>query len=579
MKAVRAGQYGAYFLVFAAVCAAFAKTVGYPFVLWDDPQYIQNNPLVNPQIPWPPDGFLTAELGYPIPVTVGLYRLVATLAGLQPWAFHALNVLLHALNTTLLFALLCRLGTRRMALFGALLWALHPLVVEPVTWCTGTKDLLYCCGFLLTIHAGLHRDRLPPWVLLVGLLTMLAKPTAIVLPAVLLWTVLATEGLAGLKRPGLRLAVLLLGVLALGIFAVGLFLAQHAPVDGYGTVDDSAGSLLERVAGVLQALDLQMRHALWPAGLLPQYFRLTDLRPTDPPFWRGLLWLLALILLAIAVFRAQDRRLRLWLGLALIAYVPVSMLLPIKRFTCDSYAYVPLLCLVALAVSALENAVNSWQLRGELALVCSQLLGLTLQQQPLWETSVRLWAVTVQVEPSQPLLIKRYAESLDALGLRDDAFTYLQRNMGYLKRGLGVDGMVLAMFADRAPPEQARALYAWTYAHERNLLPDAHRNFCTFVVKQQLQLTQTERQNLAQALDVLRRYHARRGEVQALLALAGLGGQQQLWPETAALLEHAWRLAGQQEHAEAAMVAYRNAGLLAEADRLQRALSTVPPVR
>jgi tetratricopeptide (TPR) repeat protein len=565
--------------VFALTFAVFARALGYGFVLWDDPQYIRDNPLVQPHVPWPPDGFLTPTLGYPIPVTMALYRLTAMLFGLAPAAFHAMNLLLHATNAALLFLLLRRTATLPVAWLGTALWALHPLVVEPVTWCTGTKDLLYALGFLLTLHAGLARGRVPPWLLLVALAAMLAKPTAIVLPACLLWTVVALDGKPGLRRPGLPLALLVSGALALAVFGAGLVLARHAGTDGYTTVDDSPSGLRERIAALLQALDLQMRHVFLPRDLLPQYFRVTDLRPGDAPFWRGMVWLTGLGALAWRVLRAEDRRLRWWLGLALLTYAPVSMLLPIRRFTCDSYAYVPLACLAGLAATALEPHLGKRPLQGLAGLLVAALLSLTLLQQPLWRDSLTLWGTNLAANPQRALLIKRYAEALDSAGRHDDAYAFLHKNLANVQRDRAVDGMVLALFADRAPVDEARALYAWTYAHEANQRPDAHRNFCTFVVKNALQLHGDERQNLATALDALRRQSGREGDVPALLALGALAVQQQIWPEAGALFEHAYLLGHDRQYAEAALMAYQNAHLPDAIARMQAALATASPVR
>ncbi len=567
------------FAVFAVVCAVFGRALGFGFVLWDDPQYIRDNPLVNPLIAWPPDGLLTPELGYPIPVTMALYRLNALLFGLTPVAFHGLNVLLHGVNATLLFLLLQRTASASVAWLGTALWALHPLVVEPVTWCTGTKDLLYAAGFLLTLHGAVGRDRVPPWLLLVGLAAMLAKPTAIVLPACLLWTVLALDGKAGLRRPGLGLAALLLSGLAVCVFGAGLFLAGHTSPDGYTTVDATPAGVQERLAAVLQALDLQVRHVVWPRHLLPQYFRLTDLRPSDPPFWRGLLALAGVAMLAAWVMRSTDRRLRWWLGLAAITYAPVSMLLPINRFTCDSYLYVPLACLAGLMATALEPHLAKRPVR-ELAIALSGgLLALTLVQQPLWRDSLTLWGTNLAADPHRSLLIKRYAETLNDLQRREEGYLFLRAHLVDLQRDRAVDSMVLAVFGDRAPVDEARALYLWAYAQEPNLRPAAHRNFCTFVVKQNLQLLPAERQNLARALDALRRDHGRRGEVPALLALGSLAVQQRLWPEAGGLFEHAFLLDHNRQHAEAALLAYQNAQLPDAVTRMQATLASMPAVR
>ena len=563
--------------VAAATFAVFARAIGFEFVLWDDPQYIRDNPLVQPQIPWPPDGMFTPALGYPIPLTVALYRLVAVLAGVTPAAFHALNVALHAVNAVLFFFLLRRTASVRVAALGTALWALHPLVVEPVAWCTGTKDLLYAAGLLLTLHGALERSRVPPWLQLVAVAAALAKPTAVVLPVCLLWTAVALDGRAGWRRPGLAVSLVLTGVVALAIWGAASFLAQHAGPDGYRTVDASVVTAPQRLAAVLQALDLQVRHVVWPHGLLPQYFRLTDLQPTDAPVVRGLLAAALLAGVAVAQLRAPDRRLRWWVGLLAITYAPVSMLVPILRFTCDSYLYVPLLAVAALVALTLESALGDRRLQAAALLAALCLLGLTLAQQGLWRNSVTLWGGNWRADPHHGLVTKRYAEALDAAGDHAGAYALVRHSLAELKSERMVDGMVLAVVADRAPPAEARALYLWAYAHQPQLRADAHRNFCTFVARQRPELTAAERRNLAVALDALRRFHAKNREVEALLALGSLAGEQRVWPEAGALFEQAFALSGQPEAARAALLAYQSAGLPDAVARLQASLARLAP--
>jgi hypothetical protein len=77
------------------------------------------------------------------------------LYGLNPWGHHLTNLLLHGLNTCLVFVLFVLLvgrgregsdnGVYIGGIFTALLFGLHPLRVESVAWVSERKDLL--CGF------------------------------------------------------------------------------------------------------------------------------------------------------------------------------------------------------------------------------------------------------------------------------------------------------------------------------------------------------------------------------------------------------------------------------------------------
>jgi hypothetical protein len=255
------------------------------------------------------------------------------------------------------------------------------------------------------------------------------------------------------------------------------------------------------------------------------------------------------------------------------------MVLPIVRFTCDSYVYVPLACLAGLVATALQPHWNQRAVQGAAVALSGGLLALTLTQQTLWRDSLTLWGTNLAAEPHQALLIKRYAESLDGAHRRGEAYAFLRDHIADVQRERVVDGMVLAVYGDQAPLETARDLYVWAYQHEPNLRPDAHRNFCTFIVQHQLALTAQERRNLATALDALRRHHARLGEVPALIALGSLAGQQRLWPEAGALFEHAFLLGHDRQAAEAARMAYQNANLPDGVARMNGTLATPAPVR
>ena len=74
--------------------------------------------------------------------------------GLKPWGHHLTNVVLHALNAGLVFALLQQMtGARWRSLLVAALFAVHPLRVESVAWVTERKDVLSGFFGLLALMA------------------------------------------------------------------------------------------------------------------------------------------------------------------------------------------------------------------------------------------------------------------------------------------------------------------------------------------------------------------------------------------------------------------------------------------
>src|SRR5690606_2454309 len=102
------------------------------------------------------DRLLTPHIGYPIPLVTALYGLLHAAFGVQPMAFHALSLLVHLLNVALVFSLCLRFATGALpAALATGLWALHPVLAEPVSWVTGLKDLLLLTGALVATHGAL----------------------------------------------------------------------------------------------------------------------------------------------------------------------------------------------------------------------------------------------------------------------------------------------------------------------------------------------------------------------------------------------------------------------------------------
>src|SRR5260221_10424910 len=117
------------------------------------------------------------------PFTFATLALNRALGGLQPWSYHAINLLLHAGVTWLFYLLLLSaLGispeTKMVALAAALLFAVHPIHTEAVTSVVGRAELL-AAGFLLGAWLLHLKDReIAASVCLV--LALLSKESAVV---------------------------------------------------------------------------------------------------------------------------------------------------------------------------------------------------------------------------------------------------------------------------------------------------------------------------------------------------------------------------------------------------------------
>ena len=134
------------------------------FINYDDQDYVTGNPHVQGGLNW--EGVKWAFLN-PVscnwhPLTMLSHMMDCQFFGLNPKGHHLTNVLLHALNVVLVFALFQQLtGATWRSLFVAALFAVHPLRVESVAWVAERKDVLSGCFGLLSLifYACYVRER------------------------------------------------------------------------------------------------------------------------------------------------------------------------------------------------------------------------------------------------------------------------------------------------------------------------------------------------------------------------------------------------------------------------------------
>jgi hypothetical protein len=187
-------------LLFLLVFAVFSPSLSYELVAVDDIHYISHNQLVLGGLSWSAIRVAFTDFYNQMyaPLLWISYMADVSFGGaspVQPWGFHLTNVLLHSLNSLLLYFLLlawCKKPWR--AFFFAALWALHPLRVESVAWVTERKDVLSGLFALLCLGCYWRANRHkaipaigPTLLALVFFIAgLLVKPSLTPIPLVLL---------------------------------------------------------------------------------------------------------------------------------------------------------------------------------------------------------------------------------------------------------------------------------------------------------------------------------------------------------------------------------------------------------
>ena len=294
---------------------------------------------------------------------------------------------------------------------------LHPLVVEPVCWVTGRKDLLAATFVLgaMVVAVGKGTDEAFPsasrWTM-VTVLAMLgigAKPSAVVAPA-LVWLV-ARAARPRWPAERLTLALAPLGALAATITVFG----------ARSVVDVHPRTASEALLDVLGAWTMQLGHVVWPVELVTSYGRYDG----DPSTVAMGLAACALAALVVAASRL-DRRSAAFVGLAFaaVAYAPVSGVLAVNRWSADSYMYLPL---VGVAIAGVA-AAGAWihPRLGRLVTVLGPLLALTLMVDSFalasnWRTPDAPWRAAIERYPGNPVPYSELARTLAWEGRHDDS--------------------------------------------------------------------------------------------------------------------------------------------------------------
>ena len=162
------------------------------FVNWDDGDYSYNNILIRNITDI--KGILTTPVqGNYHPLTIFSLAINWAISGNNAWSYHLFNVVLHLINCVLVFRLANMLSNRNVfiAFTTAILFGIHPMHVESVAWVSERKDVLYGLFFLAALIAYtkyIDTDSRRQYIfsILFGILSLLSKPAAVVLPGAML---------------------------------------------------------------------------------------------------------------------------------------------------------------------------------------------------------------------------------------------------------------------------------------------------------------------------------------------------------------------------------------------------------
>lgn len=398
-------------LLVGAAALAYASALSASFQ-FDDFNVIVDNPAVHSLTAW--------WQGMPgMRPLLKLSYALNWVADTEPIGFHAVNVLLHLINIGLVWRLSAHLplpaGWRgearegRVRLLATLLFALHPVQTESVTYVSGRSMSLMAsfalAGLIVWLEAPTSRRatlaRLAAVVLLCA--AILTKEVAVVLPlALLLFPQNTNTRQAPVALAGLALIALFI------VFGYARLLTEPAP--------RSLGvNLLSELNAVYYLLGQLFRpHAL---DIDP---RLPELRQ-----WSALsVWQATGFVAAVGVAWGMRKR-RPWLTFAVgwfvLLLLPAYSLIPRHDLASERHLYLAALgpfWLAGIALASLRSRVV-WATT-TLALAVAGMAGTHLRNAD-YRDEVSLWRQTVAVSPVNPRAWNNLGWAYLLVGRRDDA--------------------------------------------------------------------------------------------------------------------------------------------------------------
>jgi hypothetical protein len=359
------------------------------------------------------------------------------LFGLKPWAFHALNAVVHAINATLLYFIARRVlsdDTHSTApLAAGVLFAAHPICSEAVLWASGVPELTFTLFSLASLLFFLQgRYALSGMVFF---LSFLSKETAIALPLIMASYDFASSRRTGWTRRYRPFAAAMVAYFALRLNALGSFAPEDVryPMAAGGYIMTACALMADYIKLLVFPVGLNILHTFRPVAEIGS---------------REVVAIAIVALFSVAFVysfvsrRARDLKIPLFLVWILLPILPVLFTFQVREFPfSERYLYLPAAGL-ALLIGTMLGRISGGKRAGLVVfIIIAVLYSLgTLGRIPDWKNNFTLWSDAAQKAP-------------------DNFYTRYSLGVEYMARGENEAAAVELAEAARLKPDYFNAPY------------------------------------------------------------------------------------------------------------------------
>ncbi len=418
---------------------AFARTIPYAFV-YDDEYQILRNPWIRDWSNlgrifttdvWQFRNNTAGSSNYYRPIHMLLHMVGFTLSGFNPSAFHLINIALHCFSTLLVALIGFRLtSNRELSLASGLIFALHPIHAESVSWIAAVPDLACAVFYFGALYFYLrdmqepsrHRHIALSMLLFWG--ALLSKEMAFTFPIVASWADFSLNRRLRWSRYAMIASIF--GIYSVQrINALGRFFVQQLSLE------------LDPVSQILTRVDFLARY-LRKAFVPYDISAFHVFQPTTSVLSGNfILALLTLGMLGCCAWYLRERKAAVFLfGFSLISLAPILNISGIgENVFADRYLYIPTLasCLLIPMIAHRIWAArpSSWRWQGEYAGIAALSALMVLFGVMLWNTIFMwkdvptLYSETMKRSPTAVLInnsLARYYISINQLDKAEELF-------------------------------------------------------------------------------------------------------------------------------------------------------------
>jgi protein O-mannosyl-transferase len=320
--------------------------------VWDDLTYMVNNPAVHT--------FNLSSLfhvdnqyfgtGYYRPIAATYISLLWNLFGTSPFFYHFIQILIHIAGTCLLFIFLKRFFNITIAFFLSLIFLVHPMQVDSVSYISDTQVNLFFLFGMIAVLISLKKNLHLKHFLLISfflLFSILTKETgALFIPVILLYQFLY-------KRqyflPSLAFSFCVIIVYSLMRFAYA-----HDVLQKNTTIPIDLLSLPERVINIPAIFFYYVKTFLYPVNInIDQQWLVTSLSFNDfyyPLIMSGVFFLF-LFGFGIFLYKKNKKKLSLYLFFVVWYFLGIGLVLqifPLDATVSDRWIYFPMVGLLGI---------------------------------------------------------------------------------------------------------------------------------------------------------------------------------------------------------------------------------------